>query len=187
MAVLVEMGKEDEFQTSAKHHAVQVIFFFVAVFAFLGWPKIRKKQTNQKTRSENHFSASWNEFGGDGAEPGHGPFLMTYTQNRRWWVLLLGLIIATLFMTLMRWLPESMPDILRKQWGFPAVKNIPFCKELTPGRFKPGFISATCRQLKFCLCSQLGEGTHLHFGDGLPRDYIFPALWGLHTRFLCSA
>lgn len=83
MPVLVEMGKEDKFQTSAKHHAVQVIFFLLLFLHFGDDPKLEKKKTNRKTRSEHHFSASWNEFGGDGAEPGHGPFLMTYTQSRR--------------------------------------------------------------------------------------------------------
>lgn len=63
----------------------------------------------------------------------------------------------------------------------------PFCKDLTPGRFKLGFISATYRQLTFGLYSQLGEGTHQHFWAWIAQGLSFPGLWGLHAQFLCSS
>lgn len=61
----------------------------------------------------------------------------------------------------------------------------PFCKDLIAGRFKLGFISATCRQLKFGLYSQLGEGTYQHFWDELPRVYLFLA-FGDCTPSFCA-
>lgn len=51
MPVLVEMGKEDEFQTSAKHHAVQVIFFVLLLFLhFWDDPKLEKNKQTRKRK-----------------------------------------------------------------------------------------------------------------------------------------